>query len=197
MATNIEIEAKVLISHKDYKKLINGLSANISREFHQMNYFIETDNFDLRKAGIGLRIRNVNGEYIMTMKAPMSEGLLEKHSTVTLQEYRDFATKQIFPENDICEFVRMLGFDPSKLKIVTSLSTYRVETNYGKEDYLFSIDKNEYNGIIDYELEMAGNSLLTAQTQLKEICDEFGIKYEPNLKSKTTRALESLAQIKD
>lgn len=193
MATNIEIEAKVLVNDKDYKKLIKGLSANISREYHQMNYFIETDNYDLRKSGIGLRIRNVNGEYIMTLKAPMSEGLLEKHSTVTLQEYRDFATKQIFPENDICEFVRMLGFDPKGLKIVTSLSTYRVETNYGKEDYLFSIDKNDYNGIVDYELEMSGNNLQKAEEQLKQICDEFGVEYKLNLKSKTTRALESLA----
>ena len=192
MATSIEIEAKVLITRPEYTRLLNGLRANVTREFYQMNYFIETENFDLRKSGIGLRIRNVNGEYIMTLKAPMSEGLLEKHCTVSLQEYNDFKTKKIFPDNDISEFIKMLGFDPTVLSIVATLDTYRVETNYGKEDYLFSIDKNEYNGLIDYELEMAGNNLQTAESQLKSICEEFGIKYVRNLKSKTTRALETL-----
>ena len=43
-----------------------------------------------------------------------------------------------------------------------------------------------------YELEMAGNSLLKARTQLQRICNENGIEYEDNPRSKQTRAMDSL-----
>ena len=86
----------------------------------------------------------------------------------------------------------MLGFEPNDMSVIAKLKTHRLETNYGEEGYEFSIDENEYNGITDYELEMAGNSLLKARTQLQRICNENGINYEENLRSKQTRAMETL-----
>lgn len=192
MATNIEIEAKVLITENEYEKLISGMADKIAREFDQINYFIETDNFDLRKLGVGLRVRNVGGEYIMNLKAPMHEGLLEKRVNISIQEYRALKNKGIFPENDITEFMRMLGFDISSLKVVTVLKTHRIEINHTDDDYMLSIDENEYNGIVDYELEMSGTSIAKAQKHLQNICKEYGIEYKDNPRSKATRAFDTL-----
>lgn len=192
MATNIEIEAKVLINKEEYDKIVDKMRKSAIAEYDQTNFYIETPDFALKKVGVGLRIRKMNEKYTMTLKAPMSEGLLEKNNSVTEDEYKLFRNENKFPENDIYEFVKMLGFNPDDMSIVAELTTHRIETKYGKEEYEFSIDKNEYNGITDYELEMNYNSLQKARAQLERICNQLGIDYEDNPKSKQTRALESL-----
>ena len=192
MATNIEIEAKVLITKEEYDKVVEKMSKFAIGEYDQVNYYIETKDLALKKLGVGLRIRKIDNKYCMTLKAPMSEGLLEKNNTITEDEYLKFKDHNIFPENDIYEFVEMLGFSPEIMSIVAELKTHRIETRYGKEQYEFSIDKNEYNGIVDYELEMNYNSLQKARAQLEKLCNQLSIDYEDNPKSKQTRALESL-----
>ena len=192
MATNIEIEAKVLISEEEYNKVVDKMSKYAVAEYDQTNYYIETSDLALKKLGVGLRIRKARGAYCMTIKAPMSEGLLEKNIIISEDEYLKFKEHNIFPKNEIYEFVIMLGFNPDDMSIVAELTTHRIETRYGKEQYEFSIDKNEYNGITDYELEMNYNSLQKARAQLEKLCNQLSIDYEDNPKSKQTRALESL-----
>ena len=180
MATNIEIEAKVLINQDEYKRIVRKLQKNILKDKTQVNYYIDTKDYLLKKSGIGLRVRALNNEYIMTLKVPMSEGLLEKNTTLKDDEFINLTFNGKIPENDTTEFVRMLGFEPNDMSVVAKLKTHRLETNYGEEGYEFSIDENEYNNITDYELEMAGNSLLKAKTQLQRICNENGIEYKDN-----------------
>lgn len=196
MATNIEIEAKVLISKDDYDKLISVYDRKKSDEFDQINYYIESDNLDLKSLGIGLRIRNKSQIFQMTLKAPLSEGLLEKNAFISFEQYEDFKEKGIFPDCSIQEFVRMLGFDPKQLKIVAQLKTHRVEIPLDDGKHILSIDRNEYNGITDYELEMNSNSLLRAKNKLQEICDDNGVPYKDNSHSKQTRCLETIMKTK-
>ena len=197
MATNIEIEAKVLINQDEYKRIVRKLQKNILKDKTQVNYYIDTKDYLLKKSGIGLRVRALNNEYIMTLKVPMSEGLLEKNTTLKDDEFINLTFNGKIPENDTTEFVRMLGFEPNDMSVVAKLKTHRLETNYGEEGYEFSIDENEYNNITDYELEMAGNSLLKAKTQLQRICNENGIEYQDNPRSKQTRAMESLLKVEN
>ena len=197
MATNIEIEAKVLINHDEYKRIVRKLQKNILKDKTQVNYYIDTKDYLLKKSGIGLRVRALNNEYIMTLKVPMSEGLLEKNTALKDDEFINLTFNGKIPENDTTEFVRMLGFEPNDMSVVAKLKTHRLETNYGEEGYEFSIDENEYNNITDYELEMAGNSLLKAKTQLQRICNENGIEYKDNPRSKQTRAMESLLKVEN
>lgn len=192
MATNIEIEAKVLITKEDYDKLVEIYSKEKSDEFDQVNYYIESKDLGLKKLGVGLRIRKKNNSYVMTLKAPMSEGLLEKNAQLNEEQYKEFKEKGIFPDCYIKEFVKMLGFDPDLLKIRAQLKTHRIEIPLDDGKNAFSIDRNEYNKITDYELEMNSNSLLRAKNKLQEICEINGVPYKDNTRSKQTRCLESL-----
>lgn len=192
MATNIEIEAKVLITKDEYDKLMSIYEDKATDEFDQTNYYIESKDFDLKKLGVGLRIRKKARSYHLTIKAPLSEGLLEKKASITQEQYETFKTKGIFPDCDIKEYVLMLGFDPKDLKIISSLKTHRIEIPLEEGKHILSIDKNDYNKITDYELEMNSNSLARAKDKLKEICEENGITYKDNRRSKQTRCLESL-----
>lgn len=187
MATNIEIEAKSLITKEEYFKIIDFFKADKLRKISQTNFYIDTDSLELRKIGIGLRIRQDN-EFVLTLKAPLSEGLLEQNQSITWKQYEDFKDEGIFPEGKVKEFILMLNVDPTLLKIQTSLTTERIYIPDIYDDGSFSIDKNTYNGHVDYELELEGNSLNKCRDKLKSICEEVGIKYVENTISKHNRA---------
>lgn len=191
MATNIEIEAKVLISKEEYLKAIKFYKKENVTKINQTNYYIDTDDLYLKKFGILLRIRE-KGYFVMNLKAPLAEGLLEKKESITKEQYEDFKNKGIFPTSDIKSFLQMLGVDVNKLKIQTSLFTERTEIDNYEGGEIFSIDKNTYNGITDYELEMEGNSLSRAKNALKEKCLELGIPFIINEKSKQVRAMDTI-----
>ena len=191
MATNIEIEAKVLISKNDYNKIIDYYKTTKFEKLFQINHYIDTDNLRLKGFGIGLRIREKNdGSLELTMKCPLAEGLLEKNQNITRQEYEDLKENNVFPNGQIKSFTEMLGIQTNALKILTSLKTHRLE--YKFDNNVFSIDKNEYNSITDYELEMEANSIKKATEDLKTVCEKVGIDFQPNAKSKQLRAMSTI-----
>jgi uncharacterized protein YjbK len=192
MATNIEIEAKALINEQEYNNLIEALKDSDFTVFDQTNYYVETKNFDLKKLGLGLRVRDINGKYVLTLKAPMSEGLLEKEETISEDQFQLFEKKNIFPECSLKDFIIMLGFEIKKLKILAKLRTHRTQVELDDGKHILCVDKNEYNNLVDYELELEGNSLGKAKTRLEQFCIEHEIEYKDNPRSKQTRALESL-----
>ncbi len=192
MATNIEIEAKVLISSEEYENVINTYAGKVIAEYDQVNYYIDSDDFDLKNIGVGLRVRLKDGIYTLTLKAPMSEGLLEKNNSLTEVQFNALFKKGVLPECDIKEFVKMLGKDPNTLKVQTVLITHRKEIMVEDENINFSIDKNKYNDLVDFELECSGNSLSRAKDYLKRLCSVSNILYKDNQKSKETRALDTI-----
>ena len=192
MATNIEIEAKALIKEEDYNKLIKEFENENACFFDQTNYYVETKNFDLKKLGVGLRVRSINDKFVLTLKAPMSEGLLEKEENISEDQFVMFEKKNIFPECSLKDFIIMLGFDIKKLKIMAKLRTHRTQLELDEGKHILCIDRNEYNNLVDYELELEGNSLGKAKTRLEQFCIEHEIEYKDNPRSKQTRALESL-----
>ena len=82
MATNIEIEAKVLITKEEYLRVIKFYKKENGTRIDQTNYYIDTDDLFLKKFGIGLRIRE-KGYFTLNLKAPMAEGLLEKKESIS------------------------------------------------------------------------------------------------------------------
>ena len=192
MANNIEIEAKVLIDEQSYKVVKNHCKDHISDFYTQTNYYIDTPKFDLRNNGIGLRIREKQNKYEITLKTPMSEGLLEKTEPISKEQFKELRDKGIFPETKIKSFIMMLGFDfkISDLKILAHLTTERIDIS--TPTGTFSIDKNTYFDKTDYELEKEGNNLKEAENFLEDLCITSKIPYSNNKVSKMARALNEL-----
>ena len=193
MATNIEIEAKVLIEKEGFDKIKQLYEDYANSAYIQTNYYIDTPDFLLRRNGIGLRIRCFENIYVMTLKTPLSEGLLEKTENISKEEYRAMRDKNVFPENKIKSFLIMLGFEIETLKILTSLKTERIDIAF--ETGIFSIDKNEYQGKVDYELEKESNNLKGAEEFLIDICNKAKIDYKINSKTKQARAFDRLIEV--
>lgn len=191
MATNIEIEAKVLINEDDYKRVLKFYKKEELQKITQLNYYIDTDDLLLKQFGIGLRIRQKDF-YVLNMKAPLQEGLLEKKESITEKEFENFKNNGVLPNGSIKNLLLMFGVDITKLKIQTTLKTERIVIENFNENEVFAIDKNYYNGLIDYELELEGTSLERAKNSLKEKCEELNIDFVENAKSKQVRAMETI-----
>ena len=191
MATNIEIEAKVLINEDDYKRVLKFYKKEELQKVTQLNYYIDTDDLLLKQFGIGLRIRQKDF-YVLNMKAPLQEGLLEKKESITEKEFENFKNNGVLPNGSIKNLLLMFGVDITKLKIQTTLKTERIIIENFNENEVFAIYKNYYNGLIDYELELEGTSLERAKNSLKEKCEELNIDFVENAKSKQVRAMETI-----
>ena len=193
MAASIEIESKALISEANYSKIVKHFESEITKEYDQTNHYIDTKDFTLKQMGIGLRIRNVSSSFVLTLKAPMAEGLLEKDQHISRNQVTQFKKGDGFPDGIIKNFVKMLGVDPEDLVVLAKLTTHRIEVENETTGKVLCIDKNTYNNVTDYELELESNTLEQGKIQLKAICSKVGIEYKENLKSKQSRAMETIA----
>lgn len=172
MSNAIEIEAKAIVKEEDYRKLATKFEGH--PRYIQINYYVDSDDRILSKEGLGLRVRLKDGKYNMTLKTPLSQGLLEKNADMDKESFLSFRDHGRFPNNDIKRFLTMLDIDVSTLKIVTSLTTDRTDVEY--EGGLLSIDKNNYSGITDYEIEFEYNNLKGSERILKELFEKEGIE---------------------
>lgn len=186
MSTNIEIEAKSLVNEKDYLKFIKHFKINEKDYYLQTNYYIDDSKFSLINYGISLRIRKKKTSYEMTLKTPLSEGLLEKNQLLDLKEFNDFKKDKVFPEGDIKRFLTMLGFDLNSLYIITDLTTKRADINY--ENGLLSLDENTYNGKKDFEIEFEYNSKSGAIKVMTDLFKKLNVTFKENKISKVRRA---------
>lgn len=190
MSNAIEIEAKALVRKEDYEKLASLFPDG--KKISQTNYYIDSEDRSLAKEGIALRVREKEGSYEMTLKTPLSEGLLEKNCPIDPKEFANLQEKRVFPKNDIARFLTMLGFDVETLGILTSLSTDRIDVSY--EGGLLSLDKNEYSSQTDYEIEFEYNNLEGAQKLLKELLQKEGIPCELSTSTKGGRAMRAIGK---
>ncbi|MDY0211059.1 MAG: CYTH domain-containing protein [Acholeplasma sp.] len=172
MKTNIEIEFKTPLDEKKYYDLLNEfeLENNI---FKQTNFYFDSEDLYFRKNKIVLRIRK-KGEhfYKITMKSHSEQGAYEQHVLLDEKEavemlQNGFNTKEFF---EIDQTVTLLG----------SLDNYRVSTPY-KDGELF-LDKVEYYGITDYELEYEVDHYETGKKCFEEFLKQYNISLRPSIR---------------
>ena len=193
MQSNIEIEAKVLLSEEEYDAIVKYLHLERYKKIEQTNHYVDTIDRVLKKNDIALRIRE-NQDFVLTLKTPLSEGLLEKNQSINWREYSDLEDKGIFPQGDIKNFLEICCFDTRALKVLASLKTIRIELEL--DDGLLCLDKNIYgkNGeIVDYELEVESTSMEKAEETASKILKEVGMtEFKFNTHSKQSRAIASI-----
>jgi len=190
MSTNIEIEAKALVKENDYKKFVKEFAKVSKKPYEQINYYVDDVDNNISNFGISLRIRKKVNDFELTLKTPLSEGLLEKNQNITINEFKALKENKAFPDGDIKRFLIMLGFDIDKLKIMASLKTTRIDIEY--KDGLLSLDKNEYSKKVDYEIEYEYNSKNGAISILKNLFKKLKVDYKENHDSKVVRAFNAI-----
>lgn len=185
-SNNIEIEAKVLLKRIDYEKLKKNLEF-IPAVKIQSNYYLDSNDRVLKKYGMIVRLRTREGNAKLTLKAPLSEGLLEKNQSMSLQEATNMIRSNKIPEGEIRDFLETLHINPESLSILAELITERREGVYNETK--INISKNTYGDTIDYEIECDSDSKTKSEKTLEEICVKFKIPFQINTVSKEERAI--------
>ena len=192
MSNNIEIEAKVILSRQDYKKVVDTLKTKITDTHTQTNFYIDSQDRVLKKNDIALRIREYNRTYVLTCKTPLSEGLLEKNQELSEKVALEMINLNRFPSGGIQDFLELLDIDVSNLEVLASLTTRRNELSIDSSK--ISLDENTYGNKVDYEIEVEDSAMKLAEDRIEEILKPLGITYSLNKVSKQMRAIKAITE---
>lgn len=179
MAQEIEIEYKNLLTEKEFKQLLNTFPFPDSGTW-QTNYYFETKNFSLKEKGSALRIREKAGRFVLTLKEPHPDGLLETHDSLTDNEADSWINGAFIQKDHVGKQLELLGIKLNDLVYYGKLETKRYETNY--LGTLLVLDYSTYNETSDYELEIEAKSREDGLNMFHSIIEDYGImeKETPN-----------------
>ena len=152
---NIEQELKMALSEREYNILLDV--AKVEPQL-QTNYYFRCKAMP---DDLMVRLRKKGEEYILCYKRRLS-----LHNGVAVCDERECEVSATFADS-LCsrgitqaELKTLLGVDflkelqadlPKSLQMVGSMDTYRAK--FKIEDWTLELDKNEYLGKVDYELE--------------------------------------------
>ncbi len=189
---NIEYEARAMISEEQYLQIINYFVNDKSkRSFTNTNTYFDYEDLSLTKNHIVLRSREIDdSNFEITLKIKGDGGDIEIDDSLTSNELNDLKENCLIKSKVILQELNKLNIDINRLVKVSELKTERIEIQ--KEDYLIVIDKNHYNGKIDYNVEIESNSKDAAIERLNETFSPFGVTYKKGYISKSRRAIFKL-----
>ena len=175
---HIEYEERVMISATDYQKIIDDIKAKgIPYTVLVIdNAYLDNKDRYINKNKMMLRIRRIVGRQPeLTLKIHNENGLTEEINE-TLNSHPMIDEKL---NNKFQEFYE-----------IARLMTNRIEVQY--EDYLFVVDKNQYSGIIDHDIEIEAESQEKALQIIDKYCEKYDLRYSPYYKAKSKRAIKAV-----
>lgn len=188
MSQEIEIEYKNLLTKNEFDDLLKSLPfPEISDR--QINYYFETKDFSLKKKMCALRIREKNNAYILTLKQPHSDGLLETNDILTRQEADSWIQGKIIPKPHTTYQLNQLHISPSDLIYYGNLQTDRREIQCG--NVLLVLDDSTYNNHSDYELEIEAPTKDMGLNTLHKLLTKYNIE-QKHTPSKIERFFSSI-----
>ena len=133
----------------------------------------------------------------MTLKIPQKVGNLEHNIALTSEEANAILATKTLPQNciniqNILELLKGYAIDLSAVRVLGSLTTTRreYETSIG----LMALDKNEYSGRLDYELELEVADARSGEKNFNYFLKDNQIEYR-YARSKVVRFLESIGKM--
>ncbi|MGA9287892.1 MAG: CYTH domain-containing protein [Anaerobacillus sp.] len=150
MSQEVEIEFKNMLTGEEYKTLLAAYRINKEEIKTQTNDYFDTKEFHIREKGAALRVRNKNGNLVLTLKEPATEGLLETHQTISNETFHSIQSSGVLPAGEVREQLKRLGVQ-SLLVHLGNLTTHRAELQLTTG--LLVLDHSEYLDQEDYEME--------------------------------------------
>lgn len=183
---NIEQELKIQLTQRQYQMLVSQSGVSPVK---QVNYYFDGDG---KPQNLTVRIREKNGEYVLCAKVRKGNSngvsVSDEYEKVVGAEFLRVA-QNVGLSRDCLK--NALGVDADcTLFCQGSLTTYR--SKFMLDGFVVEVDKNEYLGVCDYELECE-NSDVARLEELKTLLNyRFGIPCKPS-KGKAARFAEQKA----
>ncbi len=186
MNKNIEIEYKLLLKKEEYE-ILKPLFK--TQGYEQTNYYFDTKDEKLRKARVTLRVRLKDGQYEFTLKRSGTIGIDEFNENISKNDFECLTHgKEI--KSEILTLLKDYQVSVYELCQIYSLKTYRQDLSY--KNGLLSLDKSEYLGVTDYEIEYEVTNTKNAINDFNDFLSVANVKYVRNCKGKRHRLCDVL-----
>jgi len=175
MVQEIEIEFKNLLTKNEFELLMQRYKVTCKDFISQENYYFDTANFLLKGKQSALRIRKKMDKYILTLKQPYEQGLLETHQELTENQAATLLTNEgaEMVDGSVKEAVLSLGINPDEVQFLGALKTDRVELI--DNENILVLDHSFYLNHEDYELEYEVKDPVTGKNKFLEILKQNNI----------------------
>ena len=184
MAQEIEIELKQLLMKEEFEQLKQHFQLK-DKDFHtQTNYYFDTPQFDIKSQFAALRMREKDGQWVLTLKEPHEIGLLETHQTISPPSSLDDFQ---LPEGEVADRLDHLNIQTDQIVYFGSLETSRAEKMI--KEGLIVLDHSRYLTVEDYELEFEVSDLEIGQAAFSALLQQFQIPVRKT-KNKVVRFYE-------
>ena len=190
-----EFESRIMLTNDEYISVVSFfMKLYPNQHFLQnTNYYFDTDDFYLKNQHITLRVRFINDvKCELTLKIKGSNGDQEINDSLTFKQFELLKSEGVFPIGNVRDYLLTHSLPLNAYKCLTSLYNLRLEIK--QEDHLLVIDKNIYNDITDYNLEIeTEDNVVHAQDVLSSYIKQFNLSLgAQKYKGKALRALDSL-----
>ncbi|QGX66520.1 CYTH domain-containing protein [Bacillus sp. ms-22] len=184
MAQEIEIELKQLLTKEEFEQLKQYFQLK-NEDFHtQTNYYFDTPQFDIKSKFAALRMREKGGQWVLTLKEPHENGLLETHQTIAPPASLEHVH---LPEGEVADRLEHLHIQKDQIVYFGALETSRAEKMI--KEGLIVLDHSRYLTVEDYELEFEVSDLDIGQAAFTALLHQFQIPVR-HTKNKVVRFYE-------
>lgn len=196
LAKEMEIEFKNLLTEAEYQNLLQAYHFSKTDLKEQTNYYFDTQDGLLRQAKMGLRIRELPNKKEFTLKVPTSDehAFLEITDSLSEYDYSLSLLEQIkTSHSEVLTYLNEHNFPVELLRNIGELTTIRAEKKI-EPTILLVLDKSNYYGVTDFELEMEVSDSQDDQLFFKQFLDKHKIETR-FAKKKIARMFERKQQI--
>lgn len=203
----IEKELKYQLNESDFYNLKRYFFTEYKKitEHEQTNYYLDTKNFCLKKQGLSVRIRYLNGIYEFTLKSKVNNYDLKNikiknETTIILDE--EIAKNIIINKNltncpKIFELISNIYYGNllnEDIFLLGELKTLRTTFSLKASEEI-CLDKSYFCDKKDYEIEWETSDLINSNMKLQNIFKQLNISPLNNDDSKSTRFIKRLCDI--
>lgn len=162
----IENEFKIMLTSEQYEKLLSLYDWD--KTVVQTNHYYDTDDLRLSDMHITCRVREIDGAYFLQMKFPSARTYSRVELEKPLNELTETIAADDMPKPD--------GSDLPDVKRLGALTTTRSVKRFDGAE--IDLDKSEYFGKTDFELEIEFTDEAAARGLLSGITEKLNI--QPN-----------------
>ena len=182
---------KSLITKEDYERLIKQFKGKGKTDF-QTNHYFDTARFSLKALDTSLRVRERDDDDIsLTYKRKKGYNMDVRTVQIDKDKFHEIRANGAVNIPEIDEELAKLIKD-QKLINFLSLSTLRLALPYYSGT--LAIDKSEYLGATDYEIEYSTESYHQGKDEFIKIIGDLNINYK-KCDKKIQRAYNRLKEI--
>ena len=164
----IENEFKIMLTKEQYEKL---LAKYAFATLTQVNHYYDTDDLEMSSRHVTVRVRELGGKFFLQMKLPTGRDFSRVELSRELDALPDVLSAELLKSlsNEDCPELKRLG----------SLSTTRSVCKFDGGE--IDLDRSEYFGKVDHEVEIEFTDENAARTVLDEITSALDIKPNSNV----------------